>query len=137
MWYNVQRPGGTPGQSTPGECKLEATLQVELKLVEFELALKKWGVKVPVVSSPRACDLNCRCNVQTRLRSVDGAPDTGCHLSEVDNVVHFFAHIDEDYSGSISVEAGGPGGEPTTLSGRQSRRESGAPECAGLALGRD
>ncbi|CAE7289729.1 unnamed protein product, partial [Symbiodinium sp. KB8] len=29
---------------------------------------------------------------------------TGCHLSEVDNVVHFFAHIDEDYSGSISVE---------------------------------
>ncbi|CAE7267173.1 unnamed protein product [Symbiodinium natans] len=41
--------------------------EVELKLVEFELALKKWGVKV-------------------------------------DNVVHFFAHIDEDYSGSISVE---------------------------------
>eukprot|EP00439_Symbiodinium_sp_Y106_P085714 s123_g29.t1 len=41
--------------------------EVELKLFEFELALKKWGVKV-------------------------------------DNVVHFFAHIDEDYSGSISVE---------------------------------
>ena len=90
---------------------------MELKLVEFELALKKWGVKVPALfgsafKSQAAfmrfeMEMQCAEEVAVRVIRV-----TGCHLSEVDNVVHFFAHIDEDYSGSISVEAAG--GEPTT-----------------------